>query len=118
MKCYIFDYFQANFAPESEVAGTKFNTRTGRPDWAIQSSITPVKANRPPPPELKPSAQSLGNARGIRDPPGACSNIYDWFMRTFARLEGFSESWYSSPGLDSTLYCQPISTKFSPEFWK
>jgi len=59
----------ANFAPESEAAGTKFNNRTGRPDWAVQSSITPVRAGRPPPPELKPSAQTLGNARGARDPP-------------------------------------------------
>lgn len=72
-------YFQANFAPESEAAGTKFNTRTGRPDWAVQSSITPVKAIRPPPPELKPSAQTLGNTRGTRDPPG----IYMWYFVIF-----------------------------------
>lgn len=61
----------ANFAPETEAAGTKFNSRSGRPDWAVQAAITPVRANRPPPPELKPSAQSLGNARGVRDLPGA-----------------------------------------------
>lgn len=68
-------YFQANFAPESETAGTKFDTRTGRPDWAVQSSITPVKAGRPPPPELKPSAAMLGNARDARKPPGINSNL-------------------------------------------
>ena len=66
----LFLTFQANFAPEIEAAGTKFNSRSGRPDWAVQAAITPVRANRPPPPELKPSAQSLGNARGVRDRPG------------------------------------------------
>ncbi|KAL9961492.1 hypothetical protein ACROYT_G030441 [Oculina patagonica] len=59
----------ASFAPESEAAGTKFDTRTGRPDWAVQSSITPVKASRPPAPEIKPSSVMLGNARDARDPP-------------------------------------------------
>lgn len=58
-----------NLAPESEQSGSKFNTRTGRPDWAVQSSISPVWVTRPPPPELKPSAQSMGNSRGTRDPP-------------------------------------------------
>ena len=66
----LFLTFQANFAPETEAAGTKFNSRSGRPDWAVQAAITPVRANRPPPPEMKPSAQSLGNARGVRDRPG------------------------------------------------
>ena len=36
----------------------------------MQSSITPVKASRPPPPEIKPSAAMLGNARDARKPPG------------------------------------------------
>ncbi|XP_067046930.1 F-box only protein 16-like [Acropora muricata] len=58
-----------NLAPESEQSGSKFNTRTGRPDWAVQSSISPVRVTRPPPPEIKPSAQSMGNSRGARDPP-------------------------------------------------
>ena len=77
VKCFkIAFYFQANFAPESEAAGTKFNNRTGRPDWAVQTSVTPVRAGRPPPPELKPSAQTLGNARGARDPPGMLHAVF------------------------------------------
>ena len=56
---------------ESEPGGSKINSRTGRPDWAVQASFTPLKASRPPAgSDIKPSAQTLGNARGARDLPG------------------------------------------------
>ncbi|XP_022787785.1 F-box only protein 16-like [Stylophora pistillata] len=59
-----------NSVPESEPGGSKLNSQTGRPDWAVQASISPLKASRPPPgSEIKPSAQTLGNARGARDLP-------------------------------------------------
>lgn len=59
-----------NSVPESEPGRSKLNSQTGRPDWAVQASISPLKASRPPPgSEIKPSAQTLGNARGARDLP-------------------------------------------------
>ncbi|XP_031561508.1 F-box only protein 16-like isoform X2 [Actinia tenebrosa] len=59
----------ASFAPEAESTSTKLDSRTGRPDWAVQSTISPVTAKRPPPPVVRPSAEALGKRREARHPP-------------------------------------------------